>query len=252
MKQLAAWLLILLLTPAASAANPTLEEILTANAHASGDPVALAKRKTVEMKLVIKEPTYVVTGHYRATRDGRMRIDIYAGDKRVFTEAFDGRHGWQQRGVDTEVTDMSPEGEAAVRRGIVGNMTLLKDRPKLGYRLSYAGITSVNGTRYYLVDSVAPDGFAERFYLNAKTYLIERSREASALHPDLNPNVKQFEQVKGTYTRLGGIMVALTSVKYDLKTGTAVQEANVRGCNFNMPFKKSVFERPPPGHNPAP
>jgi len=251
-KQLATWLLILFWAPVAMANAPTLEQILDANAHASGDKNALATRQTMEMKLIIKEPTFVVTGHYRATRDGRMRIDIYAGTKRVFTEAYDGHRGWQQRGQDTEVTDMSPAGEAAVRRGVVGNMVLLKDRPKLGYHLSFAGMTGIDGTRYYLVDSVAPDGFAERFYINADTFLIERSRETSALHPDASPTVKQYEKVKEGYTRVQGIMVAARSIKYDLQTGTAVQTADVKECRFNAPFKDSVFQRPPPGHNPAP
>ncbi|MCJ9430534.1 hypothetical protein [Kordiimonas marina] len=252
MKQLATWLLILFMAPAAMASAPTLEQILDANAHASGDKNALANRQTVEMKLVIKEPTFVGTAHYRATRDGRMRIDIYSGVKRVFTEAFDGHHGWQQRGEDTEVTDMSPAGEAAVRRGVIGNMVLLRDRPKLGYRLSLAGMTSIGGTRYYLVDSIAPDGFAERLYINTETFLTERSREASALHPDANPAIKYYEKVQEGYARVQGIMVAARSIKFDLKTGTAVQTADVKECRFNAPFKRSVFMRPPPGHNPAP
>lgn len=45
------------------------------------------------MGLDIVEPTFQVHAVYRADRNSRMRIDIYADGKRVFTEAHDGQRG---------------------------------------------------------------------------------------------------------------------------------------------------------------
>jgi len=70
-----------------------LDSILSENARAQGG-AQLADIQAVRIKLHIQEPTFEVEGVYTATREGRMRIDIYAGGQRVFAEGLmDGPEG---------------------------------------------------------------------------------------------------------------------------------------------------------------
>jgi hypothetical protein len=51
---------------------------------------------SLEVNLRIVEPTY--------SADGVWRVDVFIAGKRVFTEAFDGRHGWQLRSREPGTT----------------------------------------------------------------------------------------------------------------------------------------------------
>ena len=51
--------------------------------------------KSIRVDLHIVDPGFEVDGTYRAERPGRMRIDALMRGKHVFTEAFDGQHGWE-------------------------------------------------------------------------------------------------------------------------------------------------------------
>ncbi|TNE64250.1 MAG: hypothetical protein EP335_07220 [Alphaproteobacteria bacterium] len=251
MKTLYLWIVCLLAAPAVLAGEPPLAQILDANAAAIGSKDVLAGRTSMEVRLMITEPTFQVTGHYRATRDGRMRIDVFADGKRVFTGAFDGTQGWQQHGEGGDILDMTPEGEAAVRRGVIANLTVLRDRQALGYVLSTAGTTDIGGTHYYMIDSVAPDGFAERFYINSDTGLVERSREASALHPDIDGTVEHVEEISSDFRRVDGIMMPVVGRKRQLASGNQIQETRVQACHFNVEIDDGVFKRPADGTEPA-
>ena len=121
MKKRLATLLFVVITACAPKPAPemTLERLLDAHADARGGKAALENLQTMTVDLEIIEPDFTVTGHYRASRDGQMRIDVYAGDQRVFTEALGPDGGWQMFD-DGEVADLSPDGDAALQRGIIG------------------------------------------------------------------------------------------------------------------------------------
>src|SRR5688500_7986792 len=119
------------------AAETTLEVVLNLNKAAMGGPEGIEKNRDVEIHLTIQEPKFTFDAVYVADRKIRMRIDVYADGKRVFTEAFDGKEAWQM-GEDGKVKDVSSEGKAALRNGIfIGKFFGLYELPALGHRLSY-------------------------------------------------------------------------------------------------------------------
>ncbi len=93
----------------------TLDEIVNRNTEATGGRRAIESVQAVAVDLHIVDPGFAVDGTYRAARPGKMRIDIRAGGETVYTEGFDGRHGWQWKGQGTEIVEESARATAALR-----------------------------------------------------------------------------------------------------------------------------------------
>jgi len=230
--------------PHTTPAESDLDQLLRAHTEAAGGARSIEDVIALEIELRIEEPTFAVTGSYRATRDGRMRIDIFADDQRVFTEAYDGMSGWQLLQNESTASEMSAEGEAAVIRGIHGNLFGLHELAMLEYRLKLRGKETVDGTDYWVVDSESADGFLKRFYINAETFLIERTREESALHPDVDAETKRFETLYFDYREKSGRLFSFNAKKVDLDTGDVVQSTKVVRLTINPEIDFAIFERP--------
>src|SRR5688572_31993547 len=87
----------ILLPGAPSAHDSTLDQLLACHDRAAGGP-ALRAVQRVEHEISIVEQGMSLRGRYRAVREGaagRMRIDVYAGKTRVYSEWWDGRRAWQ-------------------------------------------------------------------------------------------------------------------------------------------------------------
>ena len=157
--------------------DPELARVLKSHTDAVGGADAIENVHSLQIDLQVEELTFSVNGSYSATRDGRVRIDIFADRQRVFTEAHDGTAGWQLSKGRSIAEDMSPKGEKAVIHGIHGIIFGLHELEGLGYELALAGQQSVDHTEYWVVKSESSTGFLKRYYINADTFLIERSRE---------------------------------------------------------------------------
>ena len=80
----------------------TVDQVIERNTQAMGGRSAIEAVQSIEIDLHIVDADFEVDGNYRATRPGRMRIDVRAGGKHVFTEAFDSGHGWQWKSEAVE------------------------------------------------------------------------------------------------------------------------------------------------------
>ena len=224
--------------------EPDLAEILKRHADARGGAAAIEAVRAVEIEVQIAEPNFQVDGRYRATRDGKMRIDVVVDGQRVFSEGFDGTRGWQLPANETAGTDMSPEGEAAVKRGIVGNLYGLHELTGLGHTVTLRGREKIDDTDYWVVDATFADGFERRYFLDPETYLIARVREESALHPDVNPEEKRFETRPGDYRAVNGVLFGFKSEKRDLESGAVVQTDVTKTIAMNPQIDPAIFLRP--------
>src|ERR1700731_4454365 len=91
----------------------TIDEVIERNTKAMGGRAAIESIHSIEINLHITDPGFEVDGIYRAARPGRMRIDVHAGGKHVFTEAFGGQNGWEWNGKESKTT--SPGATAALQ-----------------------------------------------------------------------------------------------------------------------------------------
>jgi hypothetical protein len=67
----------------------TVDQVIEQNTKVMGGRAAIEAIKSIEVELHIMDPDFEVDGNYRAARPGRMRIDVMAHGKHVYTEAFE-------------------------------------------------------------------------------------------------------------------------------------------------------------------
>jgi len=152
-----------------------------------------------------------------------MRVDIYADGARVFSEGIDAGGGWQQGGEGAEITEASDTATAALAHGIAFNIFGLHDLAARGGEATLDGRNRVDGIDYYVIRVVLADGFTRYFFINPESWLIERHRETSALHPDLDAEERPAETIESGFERHCGVLRATRTRKIDLETGEEIQ-----------------------------
>jgi hypothetical protein len=207
-RSLVASLLLLSLGSCASSSGDTattLDELIRRHTEARSGRVAIEAITILEDKIRIVEPTYTADGLWRVNRSGRMRIDVFIGDQRVWTEGFDGKIAWQFPGGAVRA-QAAEAGAAALRHSALlpTNILGLHEMSNHGARLEYLGREDVGGVSYYVVVLTLDDGFATRYYLDPSSYLIARSRVRKALHPDADPTPTTIETVWSDFAKWRG------------------------------------------------
>lgn len=221
----------------------TLSELVEQHTIARGGARKLEAVKTIEVELEIVEPKFTLTGLYRATREGHMRIDVFAGDQRVFTEALGPDGGWQMFD-DGKTVDLSEDGEKALIRGVTGNLYALHERIRLGYAVTLKGTEQQQGKTYYQLEEVALDGFSKQLFMDAETFLISHDMETSALHPDIDATKQRQETRHLDFAALDGIVFSNRQETYDRDTGERIQETTMIKRTINAEIDPEVFRRP--------
>lgn len=214
--------------------EPTVEEILTNHVDATGGADAANDLANIRLDAEIVEPEFTVTGVYRASREGWMRVDIFAGEQRVFSEGIDRRGGWQQAGTGAAITAAGDDATAALAHGIEFNLFGLHDLGTRGHRAELVGRERVDGIDYFVVALTLADGFERHLYINPDTWLIERHRETSALHPDLDSEERPAETIESDFQTMCGVLRPTRSRKIDLETGEEIQRSSVTAFDCNL------------------
>ena len=230
-------------TPEITPVGPELANIIALHTEARGGKEAIENIRTRDLTLEITEPTFTVSGHYRASRDNQMRIDIFADGQRVFTEALGPDGGWQKF-ADGQITDLSPEGSKALERGLIANMHGLHELPKLGYTLELVGSTQRNNATFWEIKIIAPDGFAEHIFLDKDTFLITSKVKTSALHVDIDPEAVRQETFYSDYRESGGVFFSWRTETKNLDTNDVMQTDIIKSHDVNFALDPQEFLRP--------
>ncbi len=225
---------------------PTVDEVISRHTAAVGGRAALAAIHSVTFALHITEPHSVVDAVYVADRRGRMRIDVYAGGQRMYSEGYDGRAAWawHQRAPQGEPETASAT--AALRHGVQlpGKVFGLHELRGRGIAIDLVGRDVVAGTDYFVLRLTFPDGFTTELYLNPETFLIERQRDRRALHPDLDARATWLETQYSDFRAVGGTIHAFRDRQVDWRTGEVLSTTEVRSLDVNAPLDTTAFARP--------
>jgi len=222
----------------------TLESVIQRHADARGGEAAIEDVRSLRLDLEITEPGFTVRAKYIATRDGYMRVDIFSGDERVFTEALGPDGGWQLLQAASVATGLSEDGEQALRRGLTGNLYGLHELPGLDYTLSLAGSAERDEKRFWVIDQVGPAGFSKRLLLDESSYLVMSEIETSALHPDVDSTKALQETHYSNYQASAGVLFPRRTVKKDSATGEIVQTVEVKKVAINPEIEATLFDPP--------
>jgi hypothetical protein len=234
----------LLLVGCEASDRVSVDRLIERHTESRGGAEAIEKVHSLRLTLEITEPGFVVRGDYVATRDGYMRIDIYSDNERVFTEALGPGGGWQLMQGATVATDLSEDGEKALTRGLIGNLYGLHELSKLNYTLSLSEIEAEDAESSWAIDQVGPDGHSKRLFMDQSSFLITRTLDTSALHPDIDDTQSQTETRYADFETFSGVLFARRTEKIDTATAQAVQTVVVRKIDINPTIDASRFDRP--------
>ena len=219
----------------------TVDHVIERNTQAMGGRAAMEAVKSIEVDLRIVDPDFEVDGKYRADRPGRMRIDILADGKHVYTEAFDGDRGWQWKG--TAIEEASPKGTAALRHGVElpGKLFGLHELRQRGHRVDLAKREAIDGTNYYALRITLIDGYTTTLYVDPSSWLITRRRDVRPLHVDVNPTPTTIESQFSDFRKVDGVLFAFAAADTDLATHKVLETTTVRSVKVNPHFDPAIF-----------
>ena len=224
----------------------SLDQVVRRHTIARGGARALDAVRSVRTDLLITEQGATVTAAYRATLDRRMRIDVTLGGKRVWSEGIDGAGVWAWPGDKPAPAPSSADGERALRHGIDFNLVGLHRFPALGHRLTLAGRETLGGADLYVVQIDMADGFQTFRYIDPASWMIVRSRDIRAIHPDLDATRKPLENVYEDFRPVGGVLVSFASRQVDVASGKVLQETRLAGESHNPPAAGLNLDRAEP------
>ena len=220
---------------AAAAVDPQLSMLLANHAAARGGANAIESVRGVTLDLEIVEPGFTVEGRYSASRDGCMRIDVFAGGKHAISEGVS-RHGaWEAQAGATRPTPQPPDGAAALRHGIEAptRMIGLHEFAARGHRLSYVAIEDLDGRSYHRLAATYDDGYTADVFLDPRTHLIARMREHKAMHVAIDPTKQNIETRFSDYRSVDGRLFPFKSEEVDWVTGKLLGTTTVRRLAVN-------------------
>lgn len=237
--------------PAEQEAGLTADEVIARHLDAIGGAEAIDALENIRIRPEVIEPGFTIFGDYRATREGRMRVDIYAGGERVFSEGIDGDGGWQQAGVGAEFVETTPIARQALAHGIEFNLFGLHDLASRGHRASLFGREEIDGIDYYVLHVAMEDGFERYVFIHPETWLVDRYREVSALHPDIDAEERPAETLQGNFRESCGVLRATETRKVDRETGEEIQRTRALSVECNLDPDSLNIGRNEPATPPA-
>jgi hypothetical protein len=223
----------------------TVEEVIDRNTRAMGGAKAIESVRSLAVDLHIVDPGFTVDGTYRAARPGRMRIDIKAEGKNVFTEAFDGEHGWQWKGEGTTTVDESAKATAALRHGVElpGHLYGLHELQQRGHHIDLVGREKIEGIDYYALRLTLNDGYATTLYVDPASWLITRRRDVRPLHVDMDPTPTTIEQHMSDFRQVAGVWFSFANTETDLQNGKLLETTTVKAITVNLEIDEAVFRK---------
>jgi outer membrane lipoprotein-sorting protein len=182
----------------------TSKEIVAKMIKAQGGKAALEKIKDMTYTGTIEIVAMGISGSLTMSRKepNKARMDMeFMG--MVVTQAFDGENAW---GVDPNtgsIQDMPEDQAKELKRMAMGNAALLHPE-KHGITFTFKGKETIEGKDYLLLEQAYEDGHKETHYLDAKTYLLYKSKAMSANMAGAQVDTETFVS---DYKKVDGLLV---------------------------------------------
>lgn len=236
----------ILLAPAGceKAEQTDISTILARHTEARGGAAALEAVQAIEVTRRVQEGKRQLTTHYIATRDGRMRLDIYERGVPVFSEGDDGQSAWQRRGRSEATEEMPAWAATAVKRAVRQNLYALHELPSTGTELVLAGREKTSGLMHWVIEATDPDGYQRRLFINPNDFLIARVQETSALNPDRTNHPSKLNTYFSDYREISGVMFSFRSETFGEDSVEPMQATEATEIVVNPEFDPAIFARP--------
>lgn len=231
---------------ALDAAASDLESILDRNHEAHGGD-AYARIDAIRVGLLISEPSHEVRGTYLATRGGLMRIDIFAGQQRVFAEGIGSEcaWSWNPNPLVGERGGCVGEAKAAsLRHGIElpGVFYTLRDVRDRGARVELVGAVGSESGPEWQLRVTLEDGFSRDYFIDQETYRITRARDFRAFQPAVDPTEVLLETRFESPYWVEGVLRFKRQVTVNVNSGEMLGTTTVLDLAFNPDVSAETLE----------
>ncbi len=182
----------------------TSEEIVAKMIKAQGGKAALEKIEDMTLTGTIEIVSMGISGSMTMYRKepNKARMDMeFMG--MVVTRAFDGENGWAVDPNTGSIQDLPEDQAKEIQRMAMGNEALLHPE-KHGITFTYKGKETIEGKDYILLEQAYEDGHKETLYLDAKTYLLYKSKSLSANMAGIQVDTESFVS---DYKKVDDLMV---------------------------------------------
>ena len=222
----------------------SLDGIVRRNTDAMGGRVAIEAVQSIQIDLHIKDPSFEVDGTYYAARPGKMRIDVSAEGKHVFTEAFDGQSGWEWEGKG-EQKPATEKGTAALRHGVElpGKLFGLHELKARGHTIKSIGREQIDGVNYHVLQLILNDGYTLSLYVDPNSWLVTRRRDVRPLHVDVDPKPTTIEQVSSDFRDVNRVKFPFATAETDLNTGKLLESTIIKSVRLNPALPSTFFDQ---------
>lgn len=219
-----------------------LDGILACNAEALGGAEALAAIDTLRIELDIAEPGFEVQGSYVASRDGRMRIDIFADGQRVFAEGLSDGQAWQWTPADG-VTASGAKGAAALRNGIEspGRFWTLAQLRERGMQVTLLEPGPQARAGEWQLQLTRSDGPPLDYFIERSSCLPTREVSRRAFHPDVDPTEVAVETAFSEPFTVNDVVRFRRSEQHNLDSGEWLGTTVVREVEPNVALEEDFF-----------
>lgn len=229
------FLIITLATPGSA---QTTEQILKKMIEAQGGKKVLESIKDMTMKgtieLVMQGMTASFTIYKKEPDKRRLDAEVMG---MVITQAYDGEKGWGTNFQTGGIEDMNEEQTVEARREAMAIVSILYPE-KYGMSFAYKGKDTLDGKEYFVLEQIYPDGLVATLHLDAKTYLVYKSKAKvmGAMGVEI-----EAEQFNTDYKKVNGLMIAHSIVTY--ADGEESQKITVEEVSFNTGLEDSLFKK---------
>lgn len=224
-------------TLAAAEQELTLSEVLDRNATVLGGRVRLDKLQSVVTLRTFTSLTSLKLPHF-------VLVEGFDSTGSVaYAEGYNGHRAWEQTRRDSARRIVTGRPEIALRRVVQwpGNVLALYRVPDFGHSLALEGTQTIDSTVYYRIRLGLKDGFTRWYYVNAKTFLIERARDTRELHAN-DGNTREIETVFTDYRLVDGYRFPFTVYERDVRTGERLFGRTVVAIFPNAEVPDSLFD----------
>ena len=221
----------------------SVDDILLNN-HSATRPGPLPEHvRNTDKTLQISEGGTILNARYRATSQGRMRIDVFVDDARVYSEGLDKEGAWEWPGGQEEPEDVHHDGAGALAHGIEFNLFTLAELASRGHTIELADRERIRGTDYFVLKVTLSDGFETYRFVNADTWRVDLSRDFRAFHPGMDETKQHLETRYDQWDQADGVLFASRSRTVDIDSETVMATTTVMSSKYNVASEELGLSR---------
>ena len=230
---------------AEAACELSRDELLAKYVQARGGYEAIESQHALRIISIHHEGKWNPTFDYRVMKPGYMWIAAIYDDGVIIREGFDGERGWEKWG-DKPAEYVGGDAHKGVNQGAVSPVHLygLHHMESLGAEVKLLGCEILDGTEYYVLKVVSAFGTDIDYYINAKSYLLERSRTTRPLHPTQDPTPILVEERWTDFRAVDGVLHPFAFSQWDVNKNERLTWLEILGISRLDAAEKAHFAKP--------